>query len=665
MAVDVEKLLVSVEANLKQFEREMARANKITTRELRSAERDATRAVSGIERQLGRVGGALRNFGVGFVAGLGVEILARAAQATIKSIADIGDAADKLGLTTSAYQELSFAAKLAGVEAEAFAGGMKKLAVNTSDAARGQGEFGEILRLNGVAIKDANGNMLDQTEILARVADLVRNAGSEQDKAAIAQAAFGKSGIELMNLLEGGAAAVVSAMAEAKNAGVEFTDTQIRKAQEFDDRLDTLIEKISVGFKSAFIDAAIGAESFASRAIAAIESVTGKQGSVAEAFSTVLKVNPVTRPGILAVGLLQNKGREQSGIAQDPSLAGRASTAKLQSASGKTSILPPDPSIAADAKRARDEAARDAARRTAEIQRQRDAELKAIENVISALEFEGQQLKRNDLQQAISNELRSAGVKATSAHGKAITALVTENYNLAAAQEFQKETQEKALAAAQEASEQLLEQQQEMRDAWMELGAMGVDALDSIISGGAKAKDVLRDMVKQLASAALQASLLGQGPLASIFGTKKGGGLIGSLISGFGGGGVAAGIYHAGGVAGNGGPSRSVPAHAFAGAPRYHGGGVAGMKPGEIPAVLQRGEIVIPRGSLSSRGGKNSSPPVQIINMPGSGARVDRQQGSDGRLQFLVREAVKSELPGQLDPVLASRYGMRSLNKSR
>ena len=62
---------------------------------------------------------------------------------------------------------------------------------------------------------------------------------------------------------------------------------------------------------------------------------------------------------------------------------------------------------------------------------------------------------------------------------------------------------------------------------------------DWAINGG-KASDVFRNLAKQIASMALQASLMGQGPLAGLFGTKSAdggnslGGLLGSLTSGFG-----------------------------------------------------------------------------------------------------------------------------------
>lgn len=57
--------------------------------------------------------------------------------------------------------------------------------------------------------------------------------------------------------------------------------------------------------------------------------------------------------------------------------------------------------------------------------------------------------------------------------------------------------------------------------------------------------------------------------------------------------GVTAGVKHAGGIAGEGGTTRQVPGYLFAGAAHYHSGGIAGLAPGEVPAILRKGEEVI------------------------------------------------------------------------
>ncbi|MDE2640408.1 MAG: tape measure protein [Chloroflexota bacterium] len=73
--------------------------------------------------------------------------------------------------------------------------------------------------------------------------------------------------------------------------------------------------------------------------------------------------------------------------------------------------------------------------------------------------------------------------------------------------------------------------------------------------------------------------------------------ILGPLVGAFGGGSLFGGLFHAGGQVGHGTRSRSVDPRAFAFAPRYHEGGVAGLRPDEVPAILQRGETVLPRGA--------------------------------------------------------------------
>ena len=73
-----------------------------------------------------------------------------------------------------------------------------------------------------------------------------------------------------------------------------------------------------------------------------------------------------------------------------------------------------------------------------------------------------------------------------------------------------------------------------------------------------------------------------------------------------------ASILHAGGTAGGSAPQRLVPALAFAGAPRLHGGGVAGLRPDEVPAILQRGERVLSRAETRALDGGPAASGVMV-----------------------------------------------------
>lgn len=136
------------------------------------------------------------------------------------------------------------------------------------------------------------------------------------------------------------------------------------------------------------------------------------------------------------------------------------------------------------------------------------------------------------------------------------------------------------------------------------------DAIASFVTGGkidfkALADSILADITR----IAVRSTILG--PLANALG-GGGGGLLGGLFGG--GGGLLAGIFHQGGVAGGPAQQRLVPALAFAGAPRFHDGGLAGLRADEVPAILQRGEMVLSRAQLAAIGAaRETRPPVNVV----------------------------------------------------
>lgn len=127
------------------------------------------------------------------------------------------------------------------------------------------------------------------------------------------------------------------------------------------------------------------------------------------------------------------------------------------------------------------------------------------------------------------------------------------------------------------------------------------DTFYSIITGSKNAGEAIGDLLGQLGklfiNQAFQMLFAPTGVGGVGFGVGGGGGLLGGKI--------IPGILHNGGVAGEHGYShgKAYSPAVWAGAPRYHNGGVAGLQPDEVPAILQRGETVLPRGAANDNGG--------------------------------------------------------------
>jgi len=159
--------------------------------------------------------------------------------------------------------------------------------------------------------------------------------------------------------------------------------------------------------------------------------------------------------------------------------------------------------------------------------------------------------------------------------------------------------------------------------------------LDAAVSGESLS-GVLDDVADAFKRAALQAIIFNEGPLkdllgwgGSLFGGSKdwsssgtkSGSASGSK-GGLFGGAIIPGILHSGGIAGQDGygHGRAFPASTWASAPRYHQGGIAGLRPGEVPAILEAGEVISPKNARMVRagGGSSTSHLKMTINVEGA-----------------------------------------------
>ena len=146
------------------------------------------------------------------------------------------------------------------------------------------------------------------------------------------------------------------------------------------------------------------------------------------------------------------------------------------------------------------------------------------------------------------------------------------------------------------------------RDIGADIGQTLVGAFQSaenavatfVKSGKLDFRDLVTSMIADLAKLAARRFILG--PIANALSGALGGA-----------GGLFADILHSGGIVGSPGPGRAVPAMAFAGAPRMHSGGWAGLKPDEVPAILQRGERVLSRREAAGYGqGQSAAPNISV-----------------------------------------------------
>ena len=117
---------------------------------------------------------------------------------------------------------------------------------------------------------------------------------------------------------------------------------------------------------------------------------------------------------------------------------------------------------------------------------------------------------------------------------------------------------------------------------------------------------------------------------------------------------VFASIFHGGGLVGGSGPQRMMPAMAFVGAPRMHNGGFAGLRPDEVPAILQRGERVLSRREVA-QSAQGQVSVVRIDLSPDLEARLLRQ--SQSQAVEITRDGIRQydrlALPARVSQIAA------------
>jgi tape measure domain-containing protein len=192
---------------------------------------------------------------------------------------------------------------------------------------------------------------------------------------------------------------------------------------------------------------------------------------------------------------------------------------------------------------------------------------------------------------------------------------------------------DEADAAEQEAQEALDKAKQEADGTLIDIEAMAKRAAENMQDAFADflfdpfqdgMDGMLRSFVQtihKMASEALAAQIFKK--LMGDEGTGDGGLIkagIGALGSFFGGGfnpNTLPPTMHSGGVVGSVPGNRSIPAMAFLGAPRLHSGGALGLRPDEVPTILQKGEGVLSRQMM-----KNMAAAERSGGEGGGGTRV-------------------------------------------
>lgn len=115
----------------------------------------------------------------------------------------VNDGAERLGISTDAFQTWSGAAKLAGVDTETFSTSVDRFSKNMGEAALGTGDAAKVFSAMGVAVKDQlTGRLLSLEEVMPKAIEKLNSIKSAQARAAFGAKLFGKQFGTLVPLIK-------------------------------------------------------------------------------------------------------------------------------------------------------------------------------------------------------------------------------------------------------------------------------------------------------------------------------------------------------------------------------------------------------------------------------------------------------------------------------
>jgi hypothetical protein len=631
---------------------------------VRSSSARINRSLATVDRRFKKLGRATSNWVRGLVSLRGAVTLAAGAAGLgllVSKAIDFADTiaktSDAIGVSTDALQQYRFAADLAGVEQEKLDKGFKKFTRNIGELEKKSNELDLALRdLDSTLLADlrASGSLEEQLQIAFRA---LGGYADQTKKAAVAQALFGRAGIDVTNIVKNGAAALEEQLQKARELGIVIDEKLLRSAEKAKDQFTILATVLKAQATAAVVEHADKIANLTQKLIAAIPKIAqwtegfarwiglidatpteklreiGKEIEFLQRRFVALRSLPGGGGGLASyiereiAGLKAEREGLRAEVARQEAQAGGTSAAGTSSAGPLRVTISPAKRFAATNSAVE--------KHLALLQRLQNDSRAVIDSVSTSAERYQQRLE-------LLNRALEAGV------------IKQAEYT----------TTVKRLQDAFDAEESRLQKTREtainLTAAADGIGFAFESAFENAMLAGSRFSDVLQGLAQDI-----QRLILREVVTAPLAGALSAG--LKGAFGGFGGT-VEAPVAHTGGALGADRlPTRSLPAALFSGAPHFAGGGMLG--PGEIPAVLHRGEAVFTPGQLAALGSSGGGVNVTINDRRGTDAppvAVSERLDSRGVRQVIVDiMADDMRTRGPASRAIEGAFGLTRSGRSR
>lgn len=225
MAIEVFKLFGSIFVNNDEANKSIAKTDK---------------KASGVAGTLGKGIKTAAKWGTAILGGATAAAggLVKMAEKSAETTDHIDKMSQKIGISRKSYQELDFICSQTGASVDSLKVGLKTMRSVMDQTASGSSKTATALERLGVSATDGNGKLRDSEEVMWESLEALQKMENQTEKARLATKLFGKSGTELMPLLNGSADSIENMKNKANELGLVLDDKTIDSGVKFTDTLD-------------------------------------------------------------------------------------------------------------------------------------------------------------------------------------------------------------------------------------------------------------------------------------------------------------------------------------------------------------------------------------------------------------------------------------------
>ncbi|MDZ7874367.1 MAG: hypothetical protein U5N27_15280 [Rhizobium sp.] len=256
---DTQRLVVSLEARLTKYERDMARARNATNDNFKKMEGRARQSAENMEKTMGKASASIGEKLQGMFAPLmkggavvaGVGGAAIALKEIANSIAEVDREARKAGVSSKVWQQWTYVAAGTGMSIDGVTDALKELNIRGDEFAKtGKGSAEEAFQRLGYSATDVAQKLKDPSRFLDEIVGKLQ----QMDAAAqtrILDEVFGGTGAEQMAKVLGMSVTEIQKM---RSEAATFTDEQVEAAKRIDREFSTMWRNFTVYAKQAAVE---------------------------------------------------------------------------------------------------------------------------------------------------------------------------------------------------------------------------------------------------------------------------------------------------------------------------------------------------------------------------------------------------------------------------